>query len=612
MRGQLWGYSMTPFGAGISKPERILLGIVFLLLCYASVFLAMSRLGLLSQRHLLALAVTAVATWAFHHFVLATHADAKRLDRKTILVSCLIIGSFGIVLLVVAAPGYVLPGLDPVIVPTLANAFVAHATTMDVYRLGDPGFAYPPGYPILFSIVSILATPLLALSIFKIGTIILVLLFPIGWAWLAYRIFGIPLPAWSLLLLAYVSVFGLERSVTFSLEDGKNSQILAGAVFPFLVGLLLLATRTNIGIVFAIVAFIGAILLHYSILYMVGTFYVAHILVHPPQKKSDWVAHLRMCFVGLSSLAIFIVMFKPALSDPRAGNFGWPDFADGPRRVASVILAKYDELLFIFNGPSFSNWHRSPYRGLFLVGCAILPLALIWRRKTRSDYVAAARMAGVFGLMCLLGILLGTEAVKAGITFEFVRWYLIFPQSALMLSVLCAIACHARGQECGAGAAKVALGAVAILSLLVAGIDLVHIARTYRAEPITRSDLANVRDVLSNAAPCFLITQSRTVAGDLHTAQDYRPLDYAEFLTRCKILNGSFVQRGITEGRAMAGLPTAAALATLPLEANIYLITPAAIETRYRTALPGFDFVLQQSQIGPLPVWRVRPAAASK
>src|ERR1700744_3804577 len=149
---------MTPFGAGISKPERIVLGFVFLLLCYAFVFLAISRLGLLSQRHLLALAVAAAATWAFQHFSLATHADAKRPDRKTILASCLIIGSFGTVLLVVTAPGYVLPGLDPVIVPTLADAFVAHATTMDVYRLGDPGFAYPPGYPILFSTVSILVT----------------------------------------------------------------------------------------------------------------------------------------------------------------------------------------------------------------------------------------------------------------------------------------------------------------------------------------------------------------------------------------------------------------------------------------------------------------------
>lgn len=604
---------MTLFSAGTSKPERIVLGIVFLLLCYAFMFLAISRLGLLSQRHPLALAVAAAATWAYQHFVLATHADAKRLDRNTILASCLIIGSFGAVLLVVTAPGYVLPGLDPVIVPTLAKAFVAHATTMDAYRPGDPAFAYPPGYPILFSTVSILVTPLLALSIFKIGTIILVLLFPIGWAWLASRVFGIPLPAWSILLLAYVSVFGLERSVTFTLVHGKNSQILAGAVFPFLVGLLLTATRTNIGIVFAIVAFVGAILLHYSIFYMVVTFYVAYILVHPPREKGDWAALLRMCFVGLSALGIFIFLFKAALSDPRAGSFGWPDLKDGSRRIADVMLAKYDELLFVFNGPSFSIWNRSPYRGLFLVGCAMLPLALNYgRRRTESRSVAAAQMAGVFGLMCLLGILLGTGAVKLGITFEFVRWYLIFPQSALILSALCAIACYAGGQEYGAGTAKVALGAVAVLGTLVAGIDLVHIARAYRAEPVTRSDLANVRDTLSGVAPCFLITQSRTIADDLHTAQDYRPMEYAEILTGCKISNGSFVQRGITEGRAIAGLPTAAALATLPTKANIYLIVPATIEIQYRTALPGLDLLRQQSQIGTLPVWRVYPAPASK
>ena len=35
---------------------------------------------------------------------------------------------------------------------------------MEVYRPGDPGFTYPPGYPILFSLVSLVASPLASLG----------------------------------------------------------------------------------------------------------------------------------------------------------------------------------------------------------------------------------------------------------------------------------------------------------------------------------------------------------------------------------------------------------------------------------------------------------------
>ena len=57
---------------------------------------------------------------------------------------------------------------------------------------------------------------------------------------------------------------------------------------------------------------------------------------------------------------------------------------------------------------------------------------------------------------------------------------------------------------------------------------------------MARSDLTNVRDALTAAAPCFLITQSVSIVGGLHTIQRYHPLDYAEILTGCRILNGSF------------------------------------------------------------------------
>ena len=210
--------------------------------------------------------------------------------------------------------------------------------------------------------------------------------------------------------------------------------------------------------------------------YMVATFFVAYFLVHLPRERKDWIAALRLGLAGLLSLAIFMLLMRAALNDPRAGSFGWPDPVNGLRRLADVLLGRYDQLLFIFNGPSLSTL-RSPYRGLFFLGCMLLPLAMAYlRREVDERSFAVARMAGVFGIMWLIGIAFGVGIVNVGITDDFTRWYLIFPQAALVLSGLCAVACYARSDERGAKMAYWGLGGITILGTLVASADFAHIA----------------------------------------------------------------------------------------------------------------------------------------
>jgi len=601
---------MMPPDAGISRLERIFLTILFLVLTYALLFFAVSRLGLIHGRHLLVFAAAGPIAWCFLHWVLAPQTLPTRQDAQTISAILLIMGIVGVALFVITAPGYVLVNHDPIIVPTLADALISHSTTMDVYRPGDVGFTYPPGYPILFSVISRVLTPLSSLFAFKVGTTILVLLLPIGWTWMAYRIFCVPLPVWLILLLSYISVFELERTATFTLETEKMHRVLAGAVFPFLAGLLLLTTQTNIGIPFAITALVGGILLHYSMFYMIVTFFIAYFLVHFPRERKDWIAALRLGLAVLLSLGMFVLLVREALNDPSAGSFAWPHPVEGLRRMAGILFGMYDHLQFIYNGlPSVLP---SPFRGLFLLGSILLPLLLAYLSRVNERSFAVARMAGVFGIMWLIGIAFGTGIVNVGITDDYARWYLIFPQAALMLSALCAIACYAGSEERGAKVAYWGLGGIAILGSVVAGFDFAHIARVYRAQRTTRAELANVRDVLTAAAPCFLITQGVSIAGGLHIMQRYHPLEYAEILTGCSILNGSFLQHGIPGGRAVNGLPAAAALATLPPSATIFLIVPEPIEAAYRSALPNFDFVLQEAQVGLLPVWRIRTGPVIK
>ena len=289
------------------------------------------------------------------------------------------------VLFFVVSPGAVLPGHDPIIVPTLAQILLSHATTMEVYRPGDPGFTYPPGYPILFSLVSLVASPLASLIIFKVWTVVLLVLIPVGWAWMASRIFRIRLPYPVLLLLAFVAVFGLERTVSYSLQHGKNAQMLAGALFPGLVALLLMSSRRIAGLPFAVVALTAGILVHYSTLYLAATFFFAWYIVHFPRERAEWAAALRLAVSGALSLALFALILPEAFNDPRAGGFGVPALGDGLMRMAGVFLNRYDELLFIFNWGAENNL-KSPYRALILTGCLVISVLIGYGlRRERDD-----------------------------------------------------------------------------------------------------------------------------------------------------------------------------------------------------------------------------------
>lgn len=584
--------------------ERVSLTALLAAPTYITAFLIVSRLGLIHGRDALAFAAAVVLAWAFWRWVLPPQMPGQRLDGDTIFACLVVVGSTAAALFAVAAPSYLLTGYDPLIVPNLADTLLSHATTMDAYQPGDPGYTYPPGYPILFSVVSHLLPPLETLSVFKGVTILLIALVPVGWAWLTWRVFEVPLPFWLVLLLAYMAVFGFERTVTFTLEHGKNSQVLAGAMFPFLVGLLLITARKNIGLPFAIVAVAGGILVHFSMIYLLATFFVAYFVVCFPRNRQDWLAFLRLCVAGILSLGAFILLLPEVLHDPRAGSVGWLGPVGIATHLADVLFEKYDSLLFIFNGPYPTL--QSPYRGAFLLGCILLPFVIaLLLREPRDRRFVVARAACIWGIMWLIGILFGSNAIQAGITADLTRWYLFFPQLALILAALCAIACYACSNSSTARLASWSLAGIAVVAIFIFTSDLAWFAFVYRTQGVSRAQLVEVRNALSSTPPCFLVTQSTSIYRDLHVVQQHKPLDYAEFLTGCKVLNGSFLRRPVPEGRALQGLPTAAALSAVSANATVRLVAPEDIEASYRAALPSARFEREPGSIGALPIWRI-------
>src|SRR5688500_17407400 len=103
-------------------------------------------------------------------------------------------------------------------------------------------------------------------------------------------------------------------------------------------------------------------------------------------------------------------------------------------------------------------------------------------------------MAGVFSIMVLLGIAFATGILPVGITADFARWYLIFPQIGLILAALAAISLYwGRPGKTGAAARAGMLGILALGGLYMTS-DLTGHAQVAAAQEVSRAELVGVRD----------------------------------------------------------------------------------------------------------------------
>ena len=86
----------------------------------------------------------------------------------------------------------------------------------------------------------------------------------------------------------------------------------------------------------------------------------------------------------------------------------------------------------------------------------------------------------------------------------------------------------------------------------------------------------------------------------------YKPLEYTEVLTHCRILNGSFLQRGIAGGRNLGDVPDYATLSNLPRDASIYLVASRGPRKAVsKSAMPQAGFRPMNRKIGPYPIWKL-------
>jgi hypothetical protein len=90
--------------------------------------------------------------------------------------------------------------------------------------------------------------------------------------------------------------------------------------------------------------------------------------------------------------------------------------------------------------------------------------------------------------------------------------------------------------------------------------DAARAYRVVRGQQIGRSNLAAfakaVDSARANADSCLLIGESTPMSEGMVFPQIRREVDYLEFLTPCRFINGSFIQRGKPNSRTIDGFPT--------------------------------------------------------
>ena len=140
-----------------------------------------------------------------------------------------------------------------------------------------------------------------------------------------------------------------------------------------------------------------------------------------------------------------------------------------------------------------------------------------------------------------------------------------------------------------------ALGLVRITALISLGSTIEQ-----RLQKLTTDDLVRIPNIIETilrpAQPCYLVGQSKTnvqvgpVLPGLFS-QTRKDLDYLEYTTPCRFLNGSWVQGGALGGRELNGFPAVAVLRSASQRGLVMFVgTDTGLEDMKKSLLlNGYD-----------------------
>lgn len=513
-----------------------------------------------------------------------------------------IVAGAGLLIFGVFYSGYTLPSHDPIAIPVLARSIVEGRLPLTAYEQGSSAFSYPPGLPILLAMVAGWLDPIDRLLVFKVIVLSAVTMVPANWAWMHLRLFPLRISSPIFLTISYFVFFGIERTLGFAVPFAGKSAILFGLwLAPIVAVLCVWLSMHPLGWILGAVALFGLTLVHYSLLHLMAALLGAYALVGLIGHTIRWQQVLSIILMGALAALLTLLLLSEALIDPRAGDFSFK--FNGLISVIETIVARHS-FMVIYTDAGFGILGFI-YRGPAL--CLAILFSLTVARLLGDKSIRDATCT--YGVAVVIALLFGFSVVPVGITLDFMRWFLWAPQAAILLTASCSVWCLMSHLD---GRPRLAIQSAAAICVVAAAgtvaVDAAVFSRVNREQALARNELSAIRDVLRLPAGvnCLLIGDSSQMASGQVTAQKSKLLDYAEAVTSCRYLNGSWVHPGTPGGRALNGFPSPEVLGTALAGSTVFFfgnrkseyeddLRHAGMETRW--ALVGY--------LGGEIVWRV-------
>ena len=439
-----------------------------------------------------------------------------------------------------------------------------------------------------------------ALVAFKVLTIAVTALIPVAWAAMHRALFAPRTPVWIVTAAAYLTFVAVERHLGFlTAFAGKNAVLFALLLFPGVMVATVRLGATRWAWILAAAPLTGLFLIHYSMAHLSVAFLAAYVVFG---RSWSWRQAVRMGAAGALAAVVLLDMSGAALADPRAAAGAWAPGAGLAALWRTTIAARPE--LVVFHDGAF-GLVAAYFRVAVAAACVALAVAIGVRLRDATLW----RPAATYGVALGISLLFGYGVLPARITVDFMRCYAWTLQAMVFLVAgLALLEAWRRLEGRQRQIAAVAAGLFAVAGLGVAARDMQVERKVFARRTLERVAVQQIADALPKAGACALAAHGRGGPDALVTEQHVMAWNYAEAVSPCRFLTGSWVQPGVPGGRDLDGLPAAAAL---PRDGPVFLVGSKAAAVAYASALARqgrrITWRLVGHDVGGAGLWRAQP-----
>ena len=507
-------------------------------------------------------------------------------------------------------------GQDALLVPGIAQSLPETPRLADAFAASEPGRAYPPSLPILFSPLTLFLSGPRQLAVWVLATHAALAALPVLWACASKRWFRLPLDRLSLALLLAAAMLCLERTAILG-GSIKNAQHVAVGVLLPAVLLTLPRGRSPRQLLAAGLLLGGLASAYYMMLHLFVALVAGWLVGDLWVRRRFAPRSVRRVAVlaGATLLAgLWIAwLLSDVGSDPRLPATGQALAATLERIFADPKERFW--FIFGFMTPDFiGSGLRRPALLLALALCLSLPVLVRWMprapRRLACQLALVARFALANAVACLFLVALVALAPVTGLGFDYGRWLAWLPQLLLLSAPFVSSAVLLRAA--GRGRAIVTAFPVALILVLGAPAHVQDAERVQRRNEQRGRSLDEVERLarrLGEGAPCLVVAESSPIAAGLHRVGANPLSDVVDVVSPCRLATGSFLRNPLPGGRAAGGLPAGDTLAAWQRSQTLWALGGPPLVRELANRAPGPAWREAEAfRVARVRLWRAEPA----